>query len=195
MQIIQQRLRGCGKQGASSVQRFWSLPVPQPPEITEHLSGPPLDCSISLFSYSVDSSQFVSERIAFLFMLHIPQTVVLVVAACHFDGVMTVWRQTRINITFLFKSCLETYCSPLPALLRFSHPLPWFWVAFWFNSVVARGPEHCMCRWILLIIQVMELREKRTNLFAQSCPEASPAGELQAHISLAGVLLSQIYWV
>lgn len=175
--------------------------MPQLPEITEHLSGPPLDCSISLFSYSIDSSQFVSEQIAFLFMFHIPQTVVLVVAACHFDGVMTVWRQTRINITFLLKSCLETYCSPLPALLCFSHPLPWFWVVFCFNSVVARGPKNWLYRRILLIIQVIGPRQKRTKLFAQSCPETSPAGDFQAHIYLAGILLShmllfgQIYWV
>lgn len=111
-------------------------------------------------------------------------------AACHFDGVVTVWRQTGINKTFLLKSCLETYCSPLPALLCFSYPLPWFWVFFWLNSVVARGPKHSLCRGTLLIIQVMGPREKRANLFAQSCPEASPAGDSQAHISLAIIHLS-----
>lgn len=45
-----------------------------------------------------------------------------------------------------------------------------------------------MYRGILLIIQVVGPREKRTNLFAQNCPEVSPAGDLQADISLAGII-------
>lgn len=54
---------------------------------------------------------------------------------------MTVWRQTSINITFPSKSCLKTYCSPLPALRCFSHPLPRvLGCCLWgFNSAGARG--------------------------------------------------------
>lgn len=87
---------------------------------------------------------------------------------------MTVWRQTSINITFLFKSCLKTYCSPLPAFLCFSHPLPWVLAClFWFNSLVASRLIRSVYGGILLIIQVMRWRERRTNTFAQSCSEAS----------------------
>lgn len=76
---------------------------------------------------------------------------------------MTVWRQTRINITFLFKACLKTYCSPLPALLCFSHPLPWvLGCLFWFTSIANRL-IHSIYGGGLLIIQVMRPRERRAN--------------------------------